>query len=176
MLARVQVFAGSFRGKVLFENPEFIHPNAVRSYEKKKEAGVYKRRKDREAAAAEHKAANVHPVDKLSNKHVFAAEAEDSDEDEEVLDDALLDTDGDLLQQGGSDAVGSLNGKTRKLKEKKGGVHPGTAGLVEAGSDEEMSSEGEGFMYSAEEDDDLEGSDGDGDEESMEGDSDEGDE
>ena len=37
----IKIFAGSFRGKVLFENPEFISPNAVRSYEKKKAAGTY---------------------------------------------------------------------------------------------------------------------------------------
>ena len=104
----MQVFAGSFRGKVLFENPEFINPNAVRAYEKKKEAGVYKRRKDREAAAKEHKMANAHPVDKLSNKHVFAdGEAEDSDEAEELLDEGLLDADGDVLEQGEGGAVAS---------------------------------------------------------------------
>lgn len=95
----VQVFAGSFRGKVLFENPEFIHPNAVRSYEKRKEAGVYKRRKDREASAKEHKAANILPEDELSNKRVFAeAAAHDDEEDGEVLDEELLEADGDVLQ------------------------------------------------------------------------------
>lgn len=40
-LQPIKVFAGSFQGKVLFENPEFISPNAVRSYEKKQVAGKY---------------------------------------------------------------------------------------------------------------------------------------
>lgn len=94
----MQVFAGSFRGKVLYENPEFINPNAVRAYEKRKEAGVYKQRKTREAAAKEHKAANTLPEDVLSNKNVFAPVSQDDDaSDSDMLDEELLNADRDLL-------------------------------------------------------------------------------
>lgn len=70
----VQVFAGSFRGKVLFENPEFVHPNAVRAHEKRKAAGVYDQKKSREAASKAHKALHHVGEDPLSNKAVFAGE------------------------------------------------------------------------------------------------------
>jgi hypothetical protein len=54
----MQVFAGSFRGKVLFENPEYINPNAVRAYERRKKATGYdakvSQKKKRKAHVEEH--------------------------------------------------------------------------------------------------------------------------
>ena len=74
LYTELQVFAGSFGGKVLYENPEYINPNAVRSYEKRKAAGVYERRKSKEQAAKDHKEGLKLPIDELSNTAVFAPE------------------------------------------------------------------------------------------------------
>lgn len=60
---------------MLFENPEFIHPNAVRAHEKRKAAGVYDQKKTKQAEAKAHKAANKLGESELSNKVVFAADA-----------------------------------------------------------------------------------------------------
>lgn len=70
----MQVFAGSFRGKVLFENPEFVHPNAVRAHEKRKAAGVYDQKKSREEASKARKVEHHVGEHPLSNKAVFAGE------------------------------------------------------------------------------------------------------
>lgn len=69
----LQVFAGSFRGKVLFENPEFINPNAVRAHEKRKAAGAYDQKQERRAASKAHREAHHVGEDPMSNKVVFAA-------------------------------------------------------------------------------------------------------
>lgn len=164
----VQVFAGSFRGKVLFENPEFIHPNAVRSYEKNKEAGVYKRRKDREAASKEHKAAHTLPEDKLSNKNVFAAPGQDDeDSEEDVLDEALLDADGDALQHAQRAREESLHGsgaseKSKKKKDKKKdhAVDKGKGGQFDEESEEgdsDMDLDGDEELMGDSEDEELPG-------------------
>lgn len=88
------MFAGSFRGKVLFENPEFINPNAVRSYEKRKAAGVYERRKAREAERKDHKDALKVGPDGLSNKAVFAPDEGEQDESAEEEEDGAFEAGG----------------------------------------------------------------------------------
>jgi phage repressor protein C with HTH and peptisase S24 domain len=98
----VQVFAGSFRGKVLFENPEFINPNAVRAYEKQKAAGVYERRKAQEQAAKDHKAALKPVADELSDQRVFAPDPDDDEPEDEGPAAVESDEDGGEGQSGTS--------------------------------------------------------------------------
>jgi hypothetical protein len=68
----MQIFAGSFRGKVLFENPEYINPNAVRAYEKRKVASAYDRKTQQSQKRVEHKAQNRIEESVLSDRKVFA--------------------------------------------------------------------------------------------------------
>ena len=68
----MQVFAGSFRGKVLFENPEYINPNAVRAYEKRKHAGSYDQKVSAKKRRKEHKESNVVEPSELDDRNVFA--------------------------------------------------------------------------------------------------------
>ena len=68
----MQVFAGSFRGKVLFENPEFINPNAVRAYEKRKHAGSYDQKVSAKKRRKAHKEDNVVEPSELDDRNVFA--------------------------------------------------------------------------------------------------------
>jgi hypothetical protein len=68
----MQVFAGSFRGKVLFENPEYINPNAVRAYEKRKAASGYDQKKQQVQRRAEHKTKNRVEESTLSDRRVFS--------------------------------------------------------------------------------------------------------
>jgi hypothetical protein len=66
------VFAGSFRGKVLFENPEYINPNAVRAYEKRKQAGAYDQKVHQKKRRKDH--VEIHAVgeEELADRNVFA--------------------------------------------------------------------------------------------------------
>jgi hypothetical protein len=66
------VFAGSFRGKVIFENPEYINPNAVRANEKRKSAGAYDAKVASKSRHKEHKAAHVVEESELADRRVFA--------------------------------------------------------------------------------------------------------
>lgn len=90
----LQVFEGSFRGRVLFENPEFVTPNAVRAYERRASAGGYDARKRAERRREAHRASLASEPDPMAERAVFAAPGAardadtsglsgDEDEDEE---------------------------------------------------------------------------------------------
>ena len=118
-MALLQVFAGSFRGKVLFENPEFINPNAVRAYEKRKAAGTYKHRVSRKQQREAHEAENAFEEPELSNRRVFAKDddgAQAAPHAGSKLADA--DVDGSAADAGGSDAeIDGLSSGDESLDE-----------------------------------------------------------
>ena len=108
LVTNVQVFAGSFRGKVLFENPEYINPNAVRAYEKRKSMGAYGQKVHQTERRKAHVESNKIEESELADRKVFAAAASmhnsaeggESDSDQEFVD-ALS------VGEGDEDAMGS---------------------------------------------------------------------
>eukprot|EP00798_Chlamydomonas_sp_ICE-L_P021638 gene21638-28647_t len=61
----IKIFDGSFGGKTLFENTDYISPNAVRAAAKRQAAGKYKNKVGQKERRKEHVAANPLPVDEL---------------------------------------------------------------------------------------------------------------
>jgi hypothetical protein len=86
----VQVFEGSFRGRVLFENPDFVTPNAVRSYERRASSGGYDARKRAEARKAAHRDASAVAPDPMADRAVFARAVATGGDDDDVEDVDLL--------------------------------------------------------------------------------------
>lgn len=76
----IKIFEGSFGGKTLYDNPEYISPNAVRSAMKKKQAGKYKSKVQTRHEHKAHVAAN--PMHRDDVEEVFRADEEEDDEDE----------------------------------------------------------------------------------------------
>lgn len=66
----IKIFAGSFGGPTLYENPDFVSPNAIRAMRKKAAAGKYKGKVAKEAKRRDHVAANPMPRSELDD--VFA--------------------------------------------------------------------------------------------------------
>jgi len=67
----IRIFAGAFRGAVLWSNADYVSPNAVRRHERAKEGGAYERKvkaKQRRKAHAEQWHAEP---DEMENERVF---------------------------------------------------------------------------------------------------------
>ncbi|KAK1746521.1 ribosome biogenesis protein BRX1, partial [Skeletonema marinoi] len=69
VLNPIRIFRGSFGGQTLWQNDEFVNPNAIRALEKKKKGEEYVRRKGAERQRKRRKEAIVVPEDPLA--HVF---------------------------------------------------------------------------------------------------------
>mmetsp|Transcript_23272 Transcript_23272/g.64615 ORF Transcript_23272/g.64615 Transcript_23272/m.64615 type:complete len:298 (+) Transcript_23272:181-1074(+) len=63
----VKIFAGSFRGVTLYENPAYVSPNTIRAMEKKQSLNKYSNKVKNISKRKQHKAANKAPVDLLSS-------------------------------------------------------------------------------------------------------------
>ena len=48
VLNPMRIFAGAFGGQTLYQNPNFVSPNAIRSAQARDKGGFYKNRKDQE--------------------------------------------------------------------------------------------------------------------------------
>lgn len=73
VLTVVKIFDGGFGGRPLYENPEYVSPNEVRSLRKKELGLKYANRKSAEKAHAERsdELQSSIPVDRLADKRVF---------------------------------------------------------------------------------------------------------
>lgn len=67
----VKIFAGSFGGRTLYENPEYQSPNAVRAAIKKAAGGKYAQKVAAKARRHEHTAAHPMPRNELDTEEVF---------------------------------------------------------------------------------------------------------
>ncbi|KAF9584612.1 Ribosome biogenesis protein brx1 [Lunasporangiospora selenospora] len=68
----IRTFDGSFGGQTVFENPEFVSPNVVRSNTRNAKAERYRSRMDAIAKKDEKLKEAVLPEDPLSEKNVFS--------------------------------------------------------------------------------------------------------
>lgn len=71
-LNAIRILSGGFGGPVIYENPDYVSPNAIRSALKKKAQGKYADKIGSRAQRKAHVAKNPAPIDHLSNKNVFA--------------------------------------------------------------------------------------------------------
>ena len=55
VLDPIRIFAGSFGGQTLYQNPHFVSPNAIRSQLAKDKGGFYQNRKDQEVKRKQRK-------------------------------------------------------------------------------------------------------------------------
>eukprot|EP00527_Entomoneis_sp_CCMP2396_P000919 CAMPEP_0198142606 /NCGR_PEP_ID=MMETSP1443-20131203/5357_1 /TAXON_ID=186043 /ORGANISM="Entomoneis sp., Strain CCMP2396" /LENGTH=366 /DNA_ID=CAMNT_0043805659 /DNA_START=1 /DNA_END=1101 /DNA_ORIENTATION=- len=67
VLNTIRIFKGSFGGPTLYQNPEFVSPNTIRSLEKRSKGSVYIDRKRSREKAKERKEMIVVPVDPLAS-------------------------------------------------------------------------------------------------------------
>ena len=76
VLTVVKIFEGSFGGRTLYENPEYVSPNEQRALLKRSLGEKYSTRKKsmRETEARKKEIEEALPEDKLSNKKVFFSE------------------------------------------------------------------------------------------------------
>ncbi len=66
-LQPIKVFAGSFGGATLYENPAYVSPNALRSLLKQRAAGKYGSKVNAKAKRRAHEAANPAPRGRLDD-------------------------------------------------------------------------------------------------------------
>ncbi|BDA41073.1 Ribosome biogenesis protein BRX1 homolog [Coccomyxa sp. Obi] len=66
-LQPIKIFAGSFGGPVLYENPGYVSPNKIRAAIKKQSAGKYSAKVKARGKRREHVAANPIPKDELGD-------------------------------------------------------------------------------------------------------------
>ncbi|EEC46942.1 predicted protein [Phaeodactylum tricornutum CCAP 1055/1] len=69
VLNPIRIFRGSFGGQTLFQNPDFVSPNEIRSLERKSKGSQYDQRKNSQKERHERKSQLVLPEDPL--KSVF---------------------------------------------------------------------------------------------------------
>jgi ribosome biogenesis protein BRX1 len=67
----IRVFAGSFRGAVLWSNPDYVSPNAVRRRQKQQLGGAYARKVAKKQARKAHAQKWESHPDELDNERVF---------------------------------------------------------------------------------------------------------
>ncbi|CAL5227475.1 g10452 [Coccomyxa viridis] len=65
-LQPIKIFAGSFGGPVLYENPAYVSPNKIRAAVKKQNAGKYATKVKARSKRKQHVAANPAPRDELA--------------------------------------------------------------------------------------------------------------
>jgi ribosome biogenesis protein BRX1 len=63
----IRIFRGSFGGQTLFQNPEFVSPNEIRSMQNKRKNNSYVQRKDSEKKRKIRKEEMVVPEDPLDS-------------------------------------------------------------------------------------------------------------
>lgn len=63
----VKIFAGSFQGVTLYENPAYVSPNTIRALEKKQSQSKYKNKVQTVSKRKEHIAANKAPLNPLDD-------------------------------------------------------------------------------------------------------------
>ncbi|KAG2485436.1 hypothetical protein HYH03_015815 [Edaphochlamys debaryana] len=82
----IKIFAGSFGGTTLYDNPEYMSPNAIRAAVKRKAAGKYGSKVAARDRRTEHKAAN--PTPRAPMEGLFKGdEGEDMEEEVETGED-----------------------------------------------------------------------------------------
>eukprot|EP00878_Enallax_costatus_P005639 GHUV01005913.1.p1 GENE.GHUV01005913.1~~GHUV01005913.1.p1 ORF type:complete len:300 (+),score=90.79 GHUV01005913.1:258-1157(+) len=64
-LRPIRIFEGSFGGRVLYDNPEYVAPNMMRRLLKQQKAGKYSQKVQQKARRREHEAANPMPVSEI---------------------------------------------------------------------------------------------------------------
>lgn len=64
-LRPIKIFEGSFGGRVLYDNPEFVSPNVVRRLIKQQKAGKYAAKVQQKAKRRAHEEENVLPVSEV---------------------------------------------------------------------------------------------------------------
>lgn len=64
-LRPIKIFEGSFGGRVLYDNPEFVSPNVVRRLLKQQKAGKYVAKVQQKAKRRAHEEDNVLPVNEV---------------------------------------------------------------------------------------------------------------
>jgi ribosome biogenesis protein BRX1 len=64
-LRPIKIFEGSFGGRVLYDNPEFVSPNVVRRLMKQQKAGKYAAKVQQRAKRKAHEEDNVLPVSEV---------------------------------------------------------------------------------------------------------------
>lgn len=71
VLHPIKVFAGAFRGAVLWSNPDYVSPNAVRRHARAKQGGAYARKVKAKQRRKEHVAKWPGQADEMANERVF---------------------------------------------------------------------------------------------------------
>lgn len=64
-LRPIRIFEGSFGGRVLYDNPEYVAPNMMRRLLKQQKAGKYSQKVQQKAKRREHEAANPMPISEI---------------------------------------------------------------------------------------------------------------
>jgi len=82
----IKMLAGSFGGPVMYDNPAFVSPNAVRAAIKRKAQGKYGSKVDSRQQRKNHLAANQVPKNELGDVFAEAADRGSDDESEEEED------------------------------------------------------------------------------------------
>ena len=67
----IRIFAGSFRGAVLWSNPDYVSPNAVRRHQREKEGGQYEAKVRAKQRRKVHAAAWRPQGGEMDNERVF---------------------------------------------------------------------------------------------------------
>ena len=67
VLNPIRIFRGSFGGQTLFQNPDFVSPNEVRSMEKKRKGMSYEQRKESQKKRKTRQEQLVLPEDPLDS-------------------------------------------------------------------------------------------------------------
>ena len=71
VLHPIRVFAGAFRGAVLWSNPDYVSPNAVRRHARAQAGGAYQRKVKAKQRRKEHTAKWASQPGELDNERVF---------------------------------------------------------------------------------------------------------
>lgn len=66
-LQPIKMFAGAFGGKVIYENPTYVSPNALRAALRRKGSGTYKAKAESRAKRVKYVAEHQVPADPLKN-------------------------------------------------------------------------------------------------------------
>lgn len=67
VLTPIRIFRGSFGGQTLFQNPDFVSPNEIRTQEKQIKGMMYGKRKNSQLERKERKSQIVVPEDPLDS-------------------------------------------------------------------------------------------------------------
>lgn len=67
VLNPIRIFRGSFHGQTLFQNPDFVSPNAIRAMERRQKGMSYEERKNAQLNRQERRSQIVVPEDPLGD-------------------------------------------------------------------------------------------------------------